>query len=287
MTIFVTGATGTTGSETVKELQKLGTRIRVGVRNLEKAKTTLSGPNTEFVPFDFERPDTWGEALRGCERLYLGTAMDRLAHDHAISLIDASLTHGINHIVRLSAIGADMVPGITLGRWHRTAERYLQTSGASWTILRPAAFMSNFGLYWGSTIKTENKIYLPLGLGKVSWIDPRDVGAVAAKVLSTNLHLGKIYTLTGGESLDVNNVAKILSDVVGKTISYVDVPEMAARDSMKKMGMPDWSVQAMTELLAVFKNNYAAGVTQDVEMVLGRKALTFAQFARDYVKLFK
>jgi uncharacterized protein YbjT (DUF2867 family) len=287
MTIFVTGATGNTGSETVKELQKLGTRIRVGVRNLEKAKVTLSGPNTEFVPFDFERPDTWGEALRGCERLYLGTAMDRLAHDHAINVIDAALTHGVNNIVRLSVAGADMVPGILLARWHRTVERYLQTSGASWTILRPAAFMSNFPLYWGATIKSENKIYLPLGLGKVSWIDPRDIGAVAAKVLTTNVHAGKIYNLTGVESLDVNEVAKILSDVLGRTISYVDVPEVASRDSMKKMGMPDWTVNAMSELFSVFKQNYAAVVSRDVEMILGRKPHTLVQFAREYVKLFK
>jgi uncharacterized protein YbjT (DUF2867 family) len=287
MMIFVTGATGTTGTETVKELQKTGARLRIGTRNLEKARATLSGPNTEFVPFDFERVESYGEALRGCDRLYLTTSFTHNAHDHATALIDHALTNGVNHIVKLSALGVDYVPGIMVGRWHRIVERYLMSSGAAWTLLRPNAFMSNFGVFWGQTIKAENKVYLPLANGKVSWIDPRDVGAVAAKVITTPGHAGKIYTLTGGEPIDVNTAVRFISEAVGRNISFVDVPESAARDSMKKASMPDWAVQSMMELFSIWKNNHAAMSTMDVEMLLGRKPLGFQQFARDYVRLFK
>ncbi len=284
MTILVTGATGTTGSETVRALQRAGAHIRVGARNIEKAKA-LKGANTDFVEFDLERPETYAAALRGAEKMYLCTPMDRYAHDRAFHLIDIALEQGVQHIVKLSAAGADSVPGITLARWHRASERYLMASGTAWTILRPAGFMANFGTFWGGSIKSEGRIYLPLGNGKVSFIDTRDIADVAAKVLTTNGHFGKIYNLTGGEALDVHTIARQIGDALGKNVTYVDVNEAQAKQSMA--GMPDWAVESLMSLFYVFKNNWAAGTTPDVAMVLGRKPRTFAEFVKDNLHYWK
>lgn len=180
-----------------------------------------------------------------------------------------------------------MVPGVTIGRWHRIVERYLQNSGVAWTILRPNGFMSNFDNFWGATIRSEQKLYLPLGNAKTSWIDPRDVGAVAAKVLTTPGHAGKVYELTGVDAIDTNQVVKVLSEVVGKPVQYIDVPETAAVDGMKKAGIPAWMVDGLSELYAVWKKGYAAPVTLDVEKVLNRKPITFAQWAKDNANKLK
>lgn len=285
MTIFVTGATGTTGTETVRALQKTGEHIRIGARNLDKAKA-FKGNNTDFVHFDFEKPETYGPALRGCDRLFLCTPFDANAHERATMLLDAAVNEGVHHVVKLSALGADSVPGITVGRWHRIVERYLQSSGLGWTVLRPAGFMSNFGVFWGNSIKAENKIYLPIGNGKISWIDPRDVSEVAAKVLTTPGQAGRIYNLTGGEAIDTHQVAKMLSQATGRTISYVDVPETTAREGMIKAGLPGWAVDGMMGLYWIWKQGWGAAITNDVEQVLNRKPRTFAEFAKDNAQLF-
>lgn len=286
MSIFITGGTGTTGRDTIKALQKRGATIRVGARDLAKAKA-LAGPGTDFVQFDYEKPETFIPAMKGCHTMLLLTGFDRFAHEQATQLIDAAAAAGVKHVVKLSAQGADSVPGIMVGRWHRTAERYLTASGLGWTVVRPGAFASNFAMFWGHSIKTEGKIYLPLGTSKVAWIDPRDTAEILAKVLTEGGHVGKVYELTGPEALDVHQVAKALSDATGKTITYVDVPEKAAAEGMKGAGMPDWAITGMGELYAVWKAGWGATVHNTTEMLLGRKGGTFAQWAKDNANLFK
>ncbi len=75
MSIFITGGTGTTGRDTIKALQKRGATIRVGARDLAKAKA-LAGPGTDFVQFDYEKPETFIPAMKGCHTMLLLTGFD-------------------------------------------------------------------------------------------------------------------------------------------------------------------------------------------------------------------
>jgi uncharacterized protein YbjT (DUF2867 family) len=282
-TILVTGATGTIGSRLVKELsEKAGVTVRVGARDPGKVKT---GGNVTAVAFDYAKPETIDAAVKGADRLFLLTPFSNEQVALGKKLVDAARAAGVRHVVKLSAIGCDIEPGIQLGRWHREVERHVEASGIAYTLLRPNNYMDNFINYYPPA--PDGNLYLPLGSGATSYIDARDIAAVAAAVLTSNDHQNKAYELTGGEALTAAQVAGLLSEATGRSIHHVDVPEDAAKKAMLDLGMPGWMVDAMMELHAINKAGYAAGITGHVQQITGRAPRTFREFARDYASTWK
>lgn len=284
-TILVTGATGTIGSEVVKALaEKPGVTVRVAVRSAAKAEKLL-GPNVVPVDFDYEKPETLAAAVKGADRVFLLTPFTENQVELGKLLIDAAKAAGVKHIVKLSAVGAEIEPGIQLGRWHRAIEKHIEASGVAYTFLRPANFMDNFIHYYPPA--GDGNIYLPLGTGAVSYIDSRDIAAVAAAVLTGEGHQGKAYVLTGPAALTTAEAASAIGAASGRDIHYVDVPEAAASKAMLDMQMPGWMVEAMMELHGICKAGYASEVSPLVEQLTGRAPRTFADFARDRAEAWK
>ena len=276
--ILVTGATGTIGSSTVKALKAKGARFKVGVRSPEKAK----GLGVETVLFDWDKPETFGPALQGVEKVFLLTPISENQDKQAASLVDAAKKAGVKHIVKLSVTGVDAEPGIFFGRLHKAAEQAIKDSGIAWTMVRPTFFTENFINYYGVDPKKDSTVYLPHGNAKVVWVDGRDVGEVAAQVLTTPGHEGKAYDLTGPEALSDAEVVDILSKAFGHKYTYVDVPEEAANKAMTDMGMPKWMVGGMMELHYIIKAGWSGTPATGVKDVLGRQPRTVKDFATDF-----
>ncbi len=285
-TILVTGPTGTIGSQVVNHLAtKQDVNIRAGVRTAEKGKTHFKSGTVTAVDFDYEKPETLAAACKGADKVFLLTPFAENQVELGTRLVDAAKAAGVKHIVKLSAMGADQEPGIQLGRWHRAIEKHIEASGIAWTFLRPNNFMDNFAGYYPPD--KEGAIYLPWGNGACSFIDARDVGAVAAAVLTSGGHEGKAYVPTGPEAFTIAQAAATLSEVTGRTIKYVDVPEGAAKKAMLDMGIPAWMADAMMELHGVDKAGYAAEVTGDVKKLTGQAPRSFRDYARDNVAKWK
>ena len=200
----------------------------------------------------------------------------------------------IHHIVKLSSMAADdddeeIGLATTIGRIHREEEKIIEESGIPFTLLRPPAFMQNFVTQFGHTIRTHNAFYVPAGDAKLSFIDARDVAAVAVKALTcdSQQHMGKAYAITTQEAISYGQAAEAISNEVGRRISYIDIPEEDARKRMKDSGMDDWLVDAIMEFYSIIKAGYASKTTNVFEEVMGRKPITFSQFARDYAQAFK
>ncbi|MEP7123816.1 MAG: SDR family oxidoreductase [Byssovorax sp.] len=284
-TILVTGATGTIGSEVVKALAaKPGVTVRVAVRSAAKAEKLL-GANVVPVDFDYEKPDTIAAAVKGADRVFLLTPFAENQVELGKLLIDAAKAAGVKHIVKLSAIGANIEPGIQLGRWHRATEKNIEASGIAYTFLRPANFMDNFIHYYPPG--GDGNIYLPLGTGACSYIDSRDIAAVAAAVLTEEGHYGKAYDLTGPEAVTTAEAASAIGAVSGRDVHYVDVPDAAASKAMTDMQMPGWMVEAMMELHGIVKAGYASAISPLVEQLTGKAPRSFAEFARDRAAAWK
>jgi uncharacterized protein YbjT (DUF2867 family) len=283
MTILVTGATGTIGSQLVSALKGRGdVTVRVAVRDAAKA---LKGGNVTPVDFEYTRSDLIQKAVEGVEKLFLVTPFSQDQVDLATRLVDFAKAAGVKHIVKLSAFGADIEPGIQLGRWHRTMERYIAGSGVKYTFLRPNNFMENFINFYPPG--QDGNIYLPWGQGACSFIAGADVAAVAATALTSGGHENKVYELTGPEAFTIGQAAATLGEVSGRKVNYVDVPEAAAKQAMLGLGMPEWMVDAMMELHGIDKAGYAAQVTDTVQKVTGRAPLRFAEFARQHAARWK
>ena len=287
-TILVTGATGTVGQEVVKQLAMVDSdvRVRAGVHSVIKGENLKRLPDVEIVEMDFEDEDSLHAAFTHVDKVFLITPFAEDQVQMAKTLIDEAKKAGVKHIVRLSAMGADSEPGIQLGRWHREVEKYIEDSGVPYTFLRPTSFMQNFENYSAASIKKEGKFYSSTGSGKAAYIDTRDIAAVAVEVLIGEGHEGKVYELTGPEALSNEEIAQIMSEETGQPITFVDVPEGAAREAMVNQGMPGKLADALVELDGVYKEGYSNEVNDEVRYVTGRKPHTFRQFVRDYKECF-
>ena len=148
--------------------------------------------------------------------------------------------------------------------------------------------MQNFVNFYSPTIKSNNALYLPAEDAKVSFVDVRDIAATAVKALTDDgKHFGKAYTITGPEALSYSQAAEIFSNVTGKKISYVNVPEEDTRVGMKSMGWDDWLINTTLQIFDLERKGYASKVSSDVEEVLGQKPVYFSQFAKDYAQALK
>jgi uncharacterized protein YbjT (DUF2867 family) len=209
--------------------------------------------------------------------------------DLTSNLVNEAKKTKIKYIVKQSVMGADAEPGITPSRLHRQAEKIIEESGIPFTFLRPNFFMQNFVNFFSQTIKSQNAFYVPAGDAKVSFVDVRDIAAVAVQALASNngKHEGKAYNITGGEALSYGQAAEILSKQLGKKVNYVNVSDEDARKGMKDMGMDEWTINSMIELFEITRAGYALAISPAVEEITGSKPISFSQFASDNAVSFK
>jgi len=280
--ILVTGATGTVGSQVLRELGgRDGISARAAVRDLSKS-VQVAGPRVEPVLFDYDKPETYAAACAGADAVFLVAPFTPKGVEQSKAFIQAAKAAGVKRIVKLSVIRT--VSEITVGRWHAAIDEALKNSGVAWTILLPGGFMQNF--VEGSAPRPDGGLYLPVGDSKAAFIDVRDVAAVAAKALTEPGHEGKEYTLTGPAAISHDEVAVAISQATGRPIRFVNVPEEAARQAMSAH-MPPWLVDVILELNAWTRASGGARVTNTVPELLGRPARSFAEFAKDYAGSWK
>jgi uncharacterized protein YbjT (DUF2867 family) len=288
-TILITGATGTVGSEVVKQLSAKGENIIVKAAARSATDNTFENLNrVQVVQLDYDKPDSLAVALKGVDKLFLLTPFQSNMVDLTSNLVSEAKKAKVKYIAKQSVMGADAEPGITPGRLHRQAEKIIEESGIPFTFLRPNFFMQNFVNYYSNLIRSQGAFYIPAGDAKVSFVDVRDIAAVAVKsLINDNQQKGRTYNITGGEALSYGQAAEILSKAVGKKINYVNVTDQDARNGMKDMSMDEWTIKSMIELFEITRAGYVSEISPIVEQVTGNKPITFSQFANDYAGSFK
>ena len=271
--ILITGATGTVGSEVVRQLTSKTENVRAAVRNPEKAREINLG-NAKIVHWDYDKPASFENALENTERLMLiAPSGSPNSHQYLNPAVDAAKRAGVKHIVLLSAMGVDSNDEIPL----RKVELHIQSSGIDYTFVRPNWFMQNFVTWMGQSIK-EGGIYLPAGTGKTTFIDVKDVAGVIVEALTDNRHLNKEYNITGVDSLDHGEVAQKISGVIGKPVAYNDIPEADFKSALMGFGYPEDAADFMVMLYGPVKAGYTGVTTPDAESVLGRAPHSFDTF---------
>lgn len=284
--ILVTGATGTTGSEVVKELARLGAKdVRLLVRDPQKA-VAVGEPGFEVVAGDLSKPETLGGALEGVETAFLLSAPNPGLIEMEGNFVEAARRAGTRRVVKLSAIGADPRGPEGFGKWHGQAEERLKSSGLAWTMLRPNFFMQNL-LGSAQTVAQQGVVYQAGGDGRASLVDTRDIAAVAARALVEGGHEGQSYLITGPEALSYREVAGKLSEAVGREVKYVALSPEDFRQGALARGLPVWLVDALAVLNELFASSKAAATTDVVREVGKKEPITFDQFARDHAQAFK
>jgi len=282
--ILVTGSTGKVGQQLVAALKAKGVAFKALARS-EASFNALSALGVEAVKGDLGDPASMKAALQGVEKLFLlssASHFDRLE----IGAIEAAQAAGVKHVVQLSAQGASADSSNPLLRAHARAERALEDSGLSFTILRPNFFMQNWVAFFSQGIKAGQPVYVNAGEGRLAWIDTRDIADVAAAALTEPGHEGLVYDLTGDEALSYGEVAARLGKLLGRDVAYVPVPDSAAFQAMKGMGLDAWYAYGMVTLHQGVRRGLAEPTTGTVELVTAKAPRNIDAFLKESLGAF-
>jgi uncharacterized protein YbjT (DUF2867 family) len=272
-TILVTGATGNLGRAVVQALRERGFQVKAGSTKPEKT-TTL--PGVAAVKVVYEEPDTVVAALEGVDGLFLmAPPLDPEAPEKLRPIIDQVRLRGIGHVIFNSVLGADQNEEMPL----RIIERDLLASGVNCTILRPNFFMENFSSGFIGPMISQGGIFLAAGDGKTSFISTADIAAVATLAFQQERY-SMTYSLTGPSALDHAEVAKMISEVSGKSVTYHALTEEAMLQGARASGMPESAVQYLAALYRPVRRGLMSTVTADVQQTTGKAPISFAEFAR-------
>lgn len=270
--ILLTCATGTTSSAAGEELEARDVAFDAGVRD----PAGYDGPG-DPVAFDFEKPETWGRAFEGVERLFL-VRPPTVSVARVTDAADAAVRVGVEGVVYLSVLGAGRNPLLP----HRRIEAHLERAPVETTFLRASFFAQNLVEVHRRWIVERDELFVPAESGRTSFVDARDVGRVGAACLVEPGHGGRAYDLTGPEALDYHEVARRLSSVLGREITYANPSafEFARREYAR--GRPLAFVLVMLGIYTTARLGLAGRVTDDVERVLGRPPRDLEAFAADH-----
>ena len=282
--ILVTGASGTVGRAVLREVAKSGSQHRAMYRSAEEAAKAPAG--TEAVVADFAKKETLGPALRGVESVYLVCSPIPDLVQLESNMVDACVDAGVKHVVLNSALGAGDYPK-SFPSWHRKVEDKLRATRLRWTILRPNSFHQNTTAYFAPSIRAQGVFYGSLGDSRMSYVDVRDVGAVAAKTLTGLAHAGKIYEMNGPERLTATELAAKIGKAAGRNVKYVDIPLDTQRKAMLDMGMPDWQVTALLDLQLYYVHGKGGEVDGVLEGLLGRAPIRMEEFLLENAVAFR
>jgi uncharacterized protein YbjT (DUF2867 family) len=274
--ILVTSAPGNVGGEVVKGLQGKAP-FRIGAYRVEAAQKIFN--DQDYARFDFLDPATYEPTFTGIETMFLvrPPALSNVKRDIAPALIAAKQA-GVEHIVFLSLQGVEknrVVP-------HHKIEKLILELGFAYTFLRAGFFMQNLSTTHAAEIRDQNVIAVPVGKARTSFIDVRDIAGVAVRALLEEGHRNKIYTLTGSEALDYDEVSQAMSSVLARPIRYTNPSLVTFLRHQLAAGRPFAFALVMAALYTITRFGAAKQVTPDAQRILGREPIAFRQFVQDY-----
>jgi uncharacterized protein YbjT (DUF2867 family) len=279
--ILITGANGLAGSAVIREFARQQSPVRALVRSREKAQALAGLPAVELVEGDMVRPETLAGALSGVDRVLLISSPNQQMVETQSAFIDNAKRAGVRHIVKFSGLNASLDSPFIFNRMHAEIERHLERSGVNWTHLRPSQFMPVY-LREVPTIVAQSVLFLPLEDAKLAPVDTEDIAKAAFALLHTPGHEGKRYEMTGPEALSMTEVAEQISNAIGRTVRYVNVPPAQRSQALLAAGLPAYVVEAL-DVQARERRKGATGeavVHPETHVAFGIRPTTFAEFAR-------
>ncbi len=276
-TILVVGASGTVGSEIVQQLRAQGYTVR--------ATTSKAVQNTnELVHLNMATGEGIKAAFENVDKAFL-LSPPGFADQYAMlsPLVQEAKRRGLKKVVLMTAKGANADASSPF----RRVEIELENSGLNYNIIRPNWFMQNFHTFWIHGIQTQKKILLPAGKAKTSFIDARDISAVAAKLLVSDEFNNQAFDLTGAQSVDHDYVAAEISKVTGQAIAYQEITSDEFGAGLLTAGLPKDYAAFLVLIMGFLREGYSADITDSVKKITGREPITVAQYAQNYKNSWK
>jgi uncharacterized protein YbjT (DUF2867 family) len=307
--ILVTGATGNIGRPLLDLLTAGGADVRAvvlkaksGSTNAERFKqpgisrAAALPAHVEVVEGDLSQPETVARALTGVTGLFINP---RAAGSSIRELLSLARERGVARVVTLSAINVDddldKQPSRINGDRNKEVEDAVTQSGLEWASLRSSYYAFNTVSLWAAQIQAGDVVRGPYGAWAAAPLHERDLAGVAARALLTDDLVGRqpMLTglsrrpmLTGPQSLTQREMVDAVGDAIGRRLRYEEISPATAKRGMVAQGLSEQFATAFLSMLADSAGS-SAFVSTEVETILGRPALAYAQWAKDHADAFR
>jgi NAD(P)H dehydrogenase (quinone) len=286
---LVTGATGGLGKAVVENLLKTVNPSDIAVLVRDPAKAAdLQAQGVTIKQGDYNDYASLTAAFAGTDKVFLvsGNDVANRVPQHT-NAINAAKEAGVKHVVytsfqRKTEDGSSAAAFIAEA--HLATEKLLKESGLTYTILKNALYLDVLPLFMGPVLDT-NTIYLPAGDGKVPYASRADMGAAGAAVLTGTGHENQSYEISNGTSYSFQDIAKILSDLTGKTIQYVSPDAEEFGTALAAAGVPAGAIQMTAGFCVAIAHDEFDYPATTLEKLLGRKPESAADFLKAVYKL--
>jgi len=263
--ILVLGGTGKTGRRIAARLQQLNVPTRIGSRSVTPS-------------FDWTNVKTWAPALEGVRAVYISYTPDLAvpgATDAIRAFVNAAARQEVRQLVILSGRGEAEA---------QACEHIVQESGIPWTVVRASWFNQNFSEGAFVDMVNAGVIALPAGEVPEPFVDADDIANVVVKALTEKGHENQVYEVTGRRLMTFADVARDISDALGKQIKFLSLSHTDFVQSVRDSGAPDTVVWMMDYLFSTVLDGRNSSLCDGVQRALGREPRDFRDFARQAVK---
>ena len=261
--ILVIGATGKTGSRVVKQLQQRGIEPRMGSRNASPS-------------FDWNNKDTWVDSLKGIERMYVTYYPDLAvpgAKEAIESLTYLALEMGVQKIVLMSGKGETEA---------EACEQIIINSGMNYTIVRASWFNQNWSESFFLEPILSGQVALPLADVPIPFVDANDIAEVATEALLNDAYNSQILEVTGPNLITFKDAVDYIAKASGRELQLIAITLDQYLEGLAAADVPKdyiWLIEYLFSHVLTNPDNQT--IVHDVEKVLGRKAKTFEEYAKD------
>jgi uncharacterized protein YbjT (DUF2867 family) len=287
-TVLVVGATGQVGRALVERLAADGLPVRAMVRNRKRAASLFAGlEGVTLVKADLADESAVVEAMAGVDKVFLNGPVAPEMVAWQARVIAAAARAAVKHVVAISSVGAGADASTQFGRWHGEIDTLLAESGVPYTILQPQFFVQNL-LGSASSVQESDQLVAPMADAAVAMVDVRDVADVAAVVLGADGYgVNEVWTVTGPEALTYAEIARRMSQVVGREVAYVAVNPEEVQQQAIEAGAPEWFAQDIALLYQELSGGLGAEVSATVSTVAGHSGRSVDYFLADFASEFQ
>jgi len=278
MRVLMVGATGRHAHWVLHELKKRAVEVRALVRNEERAQLARRNGADEVTIGDLMEPGSLAEAVTGVEGVFhIGPAHAAAEADMGLAMVDAARAAGVRKFI-FSGVIHPSISAMTNHAAKLAVEQALYSSELDFTVLQPARFMQNFEQSWNDIVE-HDRLVQPYSLSsKLCSVDYRDVAEVAAMAMTgAELSYGTFELCAPGMQ-DTYDTAAILSEVLGRPISAVQIPLDRFASQLPEGSFRD----GMTRMMAHYdRHGLPGGNPLVLKAILGREPRSLKDYFRE------
>src|ERR1700730_9870396 len=258
--IVVTTPTGTIGRQVLENILDSGEPIRVIARDPSRLPSHTR-ERVEVVQGSHGDIDVINQACAGADSVFWLVPPDFQAKSVEAVYVnftrpacDALQRQGVRRVVGVSALGRGVARNAGLVSASLAMDDLIASTGVSYRALTMPSFMDNV-LNQIESIKSRGIFFSPIsGDRKLPTCATRDIAAVAAKLLLDPSWSGQhSVPVLGPEDLSFNDMAQIMSEVLGKPVRFQQISGEAFKARLTGFGMSEAMAQGMLDMM-VAKN---------------------------------